>query len=107
MHLYRKKCLPLQREYILPAYHNPFKLLFENYIPCLRKSGIFRIFATRINFLWLMNENEKRELRERAAIAAMQGLLSGWDLLNEGDPNAARLARIARECADAMVTELC
>ena len=54
-----------------------------------------------------MNENEKRELRERAAIGAMQGLLSGWDYLKNDDPNASRFARISRECADALVKELC
>lgn len=53
-----------------------------------------------------MDENEKRELRERAAIAAMQGMLSGWNIIEDNDPPASRLARIARECADALVKEL-
>ena len=54
-----------------------------------------------------MDENEKRELRERAAIGAMQGMLSGWNIVDDDDPPASRLAKIARECADALVKELC
>lgn len=53
-----------------------------------------------------MSENEKRELRERAAIGAMQGMLSGWNIPENDDPPASRLARIARECADELVKEL-
>lgn len=53
-----------------------------------------------------MSEIEKRELRERTAIGAMQGLLSGWNIVEEGDPPAVRFARIARECADELVKEL-
>lgn len=59
-----------------------------------------------INFLWLMNNEEKRMLRERAAIGAMQGMLSGWNIVDDDDPPAWRLAKIARECADALVKEL-
>lgn len=59
-----------------------------------------------INFLWLMNNEEKRMLRERAAIGAMQGMLSGWNIVDDDDPPASRLAKIARECADALVKEL-
>jgi len=54
-----------------------------------------------------MTEVEKRELRERAAIAAMQGLLTGIVPWEEGDPVPGRIARVARECADALVKELC
>lgn len=54
-----------------------------------------------------MSENEKRELRERAAIAAMQGLLTGIVPWVEGDPAPGRIARVSRECADALVKELC
>lgn len=53
-----------------------------------------------------MTEDEKRELRERAAIGAMQGMLSGWNIVDDDDPPASRLARIARECADELVKEL-
>ena len=59
-----------------------------------------------INFLWLLNNEEKRMLRERAAIGAMQGMLSGWNIVDDDDPPASRLAKIARECADALVKEL-
>jgi len=53
-----------------------------------------------------MNNEEKRLLRERAAIGAMQGMLSGWNIVDDDDPPASRLARIARECADELVKEL-
>lgn len=53
-----------------------------------------------------MTEVEKRELREHAAIGAMQGMLSGWNIIEDDDPPASRLAKIARECADALVKEL-
>lgn len=54
-----------------------------------------------------MDENEKRELREHAAIAAMQGLLTGVEPWEDGDPIPGRIARVSRECADALVKELC
>lgn len=53
-----------------------------------------------------MTKDEKRRLRECTAISAMQGLLSGWDILEDDNPPARRLARVARECADALVEEL-
>lgn len=54
-----------------------------------------------------MDEKEKRELRERAAIAAMQGLLTGIVPWEEGDPAPERIARVSVECADALVKKLC
>jgi hypothetical protein len=69
--------------------------------------GIIAHLCSRINLLWLMSENEKRELRERAAIAAMQGLLTGIVPWEEGDPAPGRIARVSCECADALVKELC
>ncbi|MBR6962609.1 MAG: hypothetical protein IKH86_03165 [Prevotella sp.] len=72
----------------------------------LQVSGFCRNLQPCINFLWLLNNEEKRMLRERAAIGAMQGMLSGWNIVDDDDPPASRLAKIARECADALVKEL-
>lgn len=49
-------------------------------------------------------EKLKTDLRERAAIAAMQGIVHDFPLRQTGGPQMA--AMIAVQCADALIAEL-
>ncbi len=54
----------------------------------------------------ILNDTEERHLREKAAIAAMQGMLASCDHIYDSDMYLKSTASCAVRQADALITEL-